>query len=98
MRVRARLEPLRVQDLMTCAPLVADLGAPLAEAGTALGAEQVVHPADSAWTAFLKLGRTRGAQVPVVEGHALVGVVTQHALQDALTAGDDRPDGARRAA
>jgi Zn-dependent protease/CBS domain-containing protein len=99
MRVRARLEPLRVQDLMTRAPLVADLVAPLAEAGTALGAEQVVHPADSAWTAFLKLGRTRGAQVPVVEGHALVGVVTQHALQVALTAaGDDRPDGARRAA
>ena len=73
--------------------------APLAEAGTALGAEQVVHPGDSAWTAFLKLGRTRGAQVPVVEGHALVGVVTQHALQGALAAdGADSPDGARRAA
>jgi len=98
MRVRARLERLRVQDVMTRAPLIADLVAPLTEAGTVLDVEQVVHPGDSAWTAFLKLGRTRGAQVPVVEGHALVGVVTQRALQRALTGDADGTDVARRAA
>jgi Zn-dependent protease len=99
MRVRARLERVRVRDLMTRAPLIADLMAPLVEAGTALRAEQVVQPADSAWTAFLKLGRTRGAQLPVVEGHALVGVVTQHALRGVLaTAEDGSPHDARRAA
>ena len=97
MRVRARLERLRVQDVMTRAPLIADFVAPLTEAGTTL-AEQVVHPGDSAWTAFLKLGRMRGTQVPVIEGHALVGVVTQRALQGALTADADRADVARRAA
>ena len=98
MRVRARLERVRVQDVMTRAPLVADLVAPLAEAGAALGPEQVVHPSDSAWTAFLKLGRVRGGDVPVVEGDALVGVVTQRALHAALSAGDDAADVARRAA
>jgi Zn-dependent protease/CBS domain-containing protein len=99
MRVRARLEPLRVHDVMTYAPLVADVVAPLAEAGAALGSEQVVRPGDSAWTAFLKLGRTRGGQVPVVDGHALVGVVTERNLQGALAANDrDSANGARRAA
>jgi Zn-dependent protease len=98
MRVRARLERLRVQDIMTRAPLVADLVASLAEAGAALSPEQVVHPGDSAWTAFLKLGRTRGGEVPVVEGEVLVGIVTQRALQAALTARGDAADVARRAA
>ena len=98
MRVRTRLERLRVQDIMTRAPFVADHMSTLAEAGAALRAEQVVHPADSAWTAFLKLGRIRGGEVPVVEDHALVGVVTQRALQGALAAGADAADVARRAA
>jgi len=99
MRVRARLEPLRVEDLMTRAPLIADLVAPLAEAGTALRAEHVVHPRDSAWEAFLKLGRTRGGRVAVVDGQALVGIVTHRDLQGALAASDDGRAGvARRAA
>jgi len=99
MRVRARLEPIRVQDVMTRAPLVADLVAPLAEAGAALGPEQVVHPRDSAWTAFLKLGRTRGGNVPVVDGQMLVGVITQRDLHGALAAnGANSADIARRAA
>ena len=83
MRVRARLEPLRVEDVMTRAPLVADLIVPLAEAGTALGAEQVVRPRDTAWQAFLKLGKSRGGRVAVVDGHALVGVVSDRDLQNA---------------
>jgi len=99
MRVRARLERLRVEDIMTQAPLVADMVAPLAEAGIALGAEKVVRPQDSAWTAFLKLGRTRGGRVAVVDGQALVGVVTQRDLQAALaTNGAGPTDLARRAA
>jgi Zn-dependent protease len=99
MRVRARLEPIRVQDVMTRAPLVADLVAPLAEAGVALAPEQVVHPRDSAWTAFLKLGRTRGGNVPVVEGQVVLGVVTQRDLHGVLAAnGGDSADVARRAA
>ena len=99
MRVRARLERLRVEDIMTQAPLVADMVAPLAEAGIALGAEKVVRPRDSAWTAFLKLGRTRGGRVAVVDGQALVGVVTQRDLQAALaTNGAGPTDLARRAA
>jgi Zn-dependent protease len=99
MRVRARLEPLRVQDIMTRASLIADRVAPLAEAGAALRTDQVVRPQDSVWSAFLKLGRARGAQVPVVEGQALVGVVTEHDLHAALAAGDsDSADVTRRAA
>jgi CBS domain-containing protein len=100
MRVRARLESLRVQDVMTRAPLIADLVAPLAEAGAALRGDQVVRPHDSAWSAFLKLGRTRDAHVPVVEGQALVGVVTERDLQGALAAagGAEAADAARRAA
>jgi len=100
MRVRARLESLRVQDVMTRAPLIADLVAPLAEAGAALRKDQVVRPQDSAWSAFLKLGRTRDARVPVVEGQALVGVVTERNLQGALAApgGAEAMDAARRAA
>jgi Zn-dependent protease len=99
MRVRMRLEPLRVEDVMTRAPLIADLVAPLAEAGAALRAEQIVRPGDSAWAAFLKLGRTRSGRVAVVDGQALVGVVTHRDLQGALAADDvGRADAARRAA
>jgi len=99
MRVRARLEPLRVEDVMTRAPLVADLIVPLAEAGVALSAEQVVRPRDTAWQAFLKLGKSRGGRVAVVDGHALVGVVSDRDLQNVLAARDDRrADAARRAA
>ena len=88
-RVRGRLESLRVEDVMTRAPLVADVVAPLAEAGAALSAEHVVRPRDSAWVAFLKLGRTRGGRVAVVDGPALIGVVTHRDLQSALAAADD---------
>jgi len=99
MRVRARLERLRVEEIMTRASLIADVIAPLADAGAALGAEHVVRPRDSAWTAFLKLGRTRGGRVAVVDGQALVGVVTQRDLQAALaTNGAGPADLARRAA
>jgi CBS domain-containing protein len=98
MRVRARLEPLRVEDVMARAPLVADLIVPLAEAGTALAAEQVVRPRDTAWQAFLKLGRSRGGRVAVVDGHALVGVVSDRDLQNVLGARNRRDDAARRAA
>ena len=99
MRVRARLEPLRVEDVMTRAPLVADLIVPLAEAGVALSAEQVVRPRDTAWQAFLKLGKSRGGRVAVVDGHALVGVVSDRDLQNVLAARENRrTDAARRAA
>jgi Zn-dependent protease len=97
-RLRARLERLRVEDVMTRAPLVADAVAPLAEAGPALSAEQVVRPGDSAWHAFVKLGRTRGGRVAVVDGQALVGVVSRRELRGALAAGADDPRVTRRAA
>jgi len=98
-RVRAQLEPLRVEDIMTRAPLSTDLIVPLAEAGAALGAEQVIRPADSAWSAFLKLGRTRDGRLAVVDGDALVGVVTQRDVATALAAnGGSAGRLARRAA
>jgi Zn-dependent protease len=90
MRVRARLEPLRVEDVMTRAPLAADLIVPLAEAGAALRNEQVVRPRDTAWQAFLTLGKSRGGRVAVVDGHALVGVVSDRDLQNVLAARDHR--------
>jgi Zn-dependent protease len=98
MRVRAQLEPLRVEDVMTRAPLIADVAAPLAEAGAALRPGDVVRPRDSAWTVFLKLGRARGARVAVVDGDVLVGVVTQHDLQEALAPNGVGSDLSRRAA
>jgi Zn-dependent protease len=99
MRVRTRLEPVRVEDVMTRAPLIADVVAPLAEAGAALHAEQVVRPADSAWAAFVKLGRSRGGRLAVVDGEALVGIVTHRDLQGALAATTvGQTDVARRAA
>ena len=98
MRVRAQLEPLRVEDVMTRAPLIADVVAPLVEAGAALRPDHVVRPRDSAWTAFLKLGAARGARVAVVDGDVLVGVVTQHDLQGALASNGGGPDLSRRAA
>src|SRR5205085_7301442 len=98
-RVRTQLEPLRVEEIMTRAPLSTDLIAPLAEAGAALGPEQVVRPAESAWSAFVKLGRTRGGRLAVVDGGALVGVVTHRDLQAALAPNGAGPSPlARRAA
>jgi Zn-dependent protease len=88
-RVRARLEPLRVEDVMTRAPLVADAAAALAEAGAALSPDRVVRPRDSAWQAFLALGRTGAGRVAVVDGQALVGVVTRRDLEGALAAMND---------
>jgi Zn-dependent protease len=97
--VRTRLEPLRVHEIMTRAPLNTDLMVPLAEAGVALAPEHVVPPDESAWSAFLKLGHTRNGRLAVVEGSALVGVVTQRDLQAVLAAnGAGRGAGARRAA
>jgi Zn-dependent protease len=86
--IRERLEPLRVADVMS------PVEAPVAEAPPARDA---VTPDASAWNAFLKLGRGAGAQVPVVAGGRLVGIVSRRDLQDALT---DRPaaDVAHRAA
>ena len=85
-RVRAELEALRIDEIMTRAPFSTDLIAPLAEAGAALGAEHLVRPGDSAWSAFLKLGRTRDGRLAVVDGDALVGVVTQRDVATALAA------------
>ena len=87
--IRARLEPLRVAEIMT--PVQGDG----ADAPVALA--DAVEPDASAWQAFLKLGRVSAGRVPVVEGGRLVGIVSRRELQQALT---ERPhaDVERRAA
>jgi len=84
--IRARLEPLRVADVMAAAE-PAD-APPLADA---------VAAEASAWHAFLKLGRAGAGRLAVVDGGRVVGVVSRRDLQDALL---ERPDAdvARRAA
>ena len=80
--IRARLEPLRVAEVMT--PVDADaVDAPVASPADA------VEPDASAWQAFLKLGRVSAGRVPVVEGGRLVGIVGRRELREALT---ERPD------
>jgi Zn-dependent protease len=98
LRVRARLERVRVADVMTRAPLALDAVAPLAEAGSALSSEQVIRPDDSAWQALQTLARTRADRLAVVDGRALVGVVRDRDLRGALAATDAPADGERRAA
>jgi Zn-dependent protease len=86
--IRARLEPLRVADVMAPAePAVAEAPPP----ANAVAAEA------SAWQAFLKLGRAEAGRLAVVDGGRVVGVVSRRDLQDALL---ERPDAdvARRAA
>jgi len=86
--IRARLEPLRVADVMAAAePAVAEAPPP----ADAVAAEA------SAWHAFLKLGRAGAGRLAVVDGGRVVGVVSRRDLQDALL---ERPDAdvARRAA
>jgi len=78
--IRERLEGVRVADVMS------PVDAPIAEAPPARDA---VTPDASAWHAFVKLGRGEGAQVPVVAGGRLVGIVSRRDLHDALT---ERPD------
>ena len=80
--IRARLEPLRVAEVMT--PVDADaVDAPVASPADA------VEPDASAWQAFLKLGRVSAGRVPVVDGGRLVGIVGRRELREALT---ERPD------
>ena len=86
--IRARLEPLRVADVMAAAePAGAEAPPP---------ADTVAAEA-SAWHAFLKLGRAGAGRLAVVDGGRVVGVVSRRDLQDALL---ERPDAdvARRAA
>jgi len=86
--IRARLEPLRVADVMAAAePAVAEAPPP----ADAVAAEA------SAWHAFLKLGRAEAGRLAVVDGGRVVGVVSRRDLQGALL---ERPDAdvARRAA
>jgi Zn-dependent protease len=88
-RVRARLEPLRVEEIMTP---VRDLDG--ARAGTApVGADQVVGPRDSAWLAFLKVSRHAGGHVAVVDGGRLVGMLRRRDFEHVAS-----PDSTRRAA
>jgi CBS-domain-containing membrane protein len=70
-RIRARLEVVRVADVMNTAPAVLDTVRP----------EDAVSPRDSAWQAFLRIVRNGTGRVAVVDGGALVGVVTQRDLQ-----------------
>jgi len=75
--IRARLEPLRVADVMTVdEPAVADAPPP---------ADTVAAEA-SAWQAFLKLGRAEAGRLAVIDGGRVVGVVSRRDLQDALLA------------
>jgi len=87
--IRARLEPLRVAEIMT--PVQGDG----ADAPVALA--DAVEPEASAWQVFLKLGGVSGGRVAVVDGDRLVGIVSRRELQQALT---ERPhaDVERRAA
>jgi Zn-dependent protease len=77
-RLRTALDALRVADVMTTAPAV------LATVGQ--GAVDVVSPRDSAWDAFLTIVRNGRGRVPVVDGGALVGVVTQRDLRQLVAA------------
>ena len=91
-RVRARLAALRAEQLMNTAPLA------LEHVGQITGErDQQVTPQDSGWDAFLKIARNGRGRVAVVDHGMLVGVITQHDLQDLVT-GDERNGRARRRA
>ncbi|HEV8616346.1 MAG TPA: site-2 protease family protein [Methylomirabilota bacterium] len=92
-RVRARLEPLRVLEIMTPAVDVEPAR------GRAAAADPVVSPRDSAWLAFTRLSRSRGRRVMVVDDGHVVGVVSDRDLQPLLRdAHSPGRTGARRAA
>jgi Zn-dependent protease len=88
-RIRARLTPLRAADVMTPASAPAQPSAPLSDR---------VDAQASAWEAFLKLGRSRAGQVPVVSRDRLVGLIGRRDIQAALDAGRADADVAGRAA
>jgi hypothetical protein len=103
-RMRARLEPLRVAEIMTPAPELeqraremngAQAPAPVAP----LESDNVVAPGDSAWVAFMKVAGSSAGRIAVVDDGHVVGIVSHRHLQDVLTA-DERAAGrgARRAA
>jgi Zn-dependent protease len=85
LRVRARLERLRVDEVMS-PPTTPPAG------------EHAVSPRDSAWQAFQSITRSGRGRVAVVEGGALVGVVTQRDLQHVLVGDGRGADVTRRAA
>jgi Zn-dependent protease len=87
-RVQARLERLRVAQVMSAAPVA------LHAAGSPV---RTVAPGDSAWQAFLAVTRSGHAPVAVVDDGALVGVVTQRDLQPLVLADRRRPGAARGA-
>jgi hypothetical protein len=98
-RVRARLAPLRVADVMTPRPLTVEAVTPLESVRRRpLGPDDVVTPQASAWQAFLKITGSGGGRVAVVEDGRLVGLVTRQDLQQALTDSPARATSGERAA
>ena len=85
--IRARLEPLRVADVMS----------PAMEATLPARPADGVPPQASAWQAFLKLGRAEHGRVPVIEQGRVVGIVSRRDIRDALADGS-RPAVERHAA
>jgi CBS domain-containing protein len=81
LKVRVRLDALRVEQLMNTAPAV------LESVGEVISnPDHVVSPRDSAWQAFLKVTRNGRGRVAVVDRGVLVGVVTQRDLHDVVIA------------
>jgi Zn-dependent protease len=60
-------------------------GATAADAMVPAGPEHVVTLRDSGWAAFTKISRNRVGRVAVVDGGAIVGVVTRRNLDDVLS-------------
>jgi CBS domain-containing protein len=89
-RLRSRLEPLRVADVMTL-PTAADALVPLDD-------REVIEPHASAWQAFLELAGRRRRRLAVVDDGRLVGIVSHHDLQEALAGEGAEADSARQAA
>jgi Zn-dependent protease len=90
-RMRDRLAPVRIADVMT----------PLATTVDALASpsrDVAVAPDASAWQGYLTLDRTGAGRLAVIEAGRLVGVVSHRDLQHALAAEDFRADRQRRAA
>jgi Zn-dependent protease len=94
-RVRSRLAALRVVDVMNAAPAALEAESQALMSGST---DPVVSPQDSAWHAFLKLSRHEPRRVAVVDGGAVVGVVTPRDLQPMLARHRRGADVARRAA
>jgi Zn-dependent protease len=92
-RMYDRLEALRVSDVMTPRALAMSAALP-----PSLGPDDVVAPGSSAWSAFLKAGRSRVGRIAVVDGDRLVGTVSRHDLEDAAALERLRAELGRRAA